>query len=116
MPSATKGRNDLTSNLTFGSWDQALAGDPVLTAAMLDRLAITARLSTRTNSYRSALHSIGIGAPPQPRQTVSATRFSQIRDPDAPTPFEKSRLALNQCVVITVQHCARIARIDFCVN
>ena len=28
----------LTSNLTFGSWDQAFAGDPVLTAAMLDRL------------------------------------------------------------------------------
>ena len=27
-----------TSNLTFGSWDQAFAGDPVLTAAMLDRL------------------------------------------------------------------------------
>ena len=26
------------SNLTFGSWDQAFAGDPVLTAAMLDRL------------------------------------------------------------------------------
>ena len=29
----------LTSNLTFGSWDQACAGDPVLTAAMLDRAA-----------------------------------------------------------------------------
>ena len=28
----------LTSNLTFGGWDQALAGDAVLTAAMLDRL------------------------------------------------------------------------------
>ena|SRR5438309_3361641 len=28
----------LTSNLTSGSWDQAFAGDPVLTAAMLDRL------------------------------------------------------------------------------
>jgi DNA replication protein DnaC len=28
----------LTSNLTSGSWDQALAGDAVLTAAMLDRL------------------------------------------------------------------------------
>jgi hypothetical protein len=28
----------LTSNLTFGSWDQPLAGDAVLTAAMLDRL------------------------------------------------------------------------------
>jgi hypothetical protein len=28
----------LSSNLTFGSWDQAFAGDPVLTAGMLDRL------------------------------------------------------------------------------
>lgn len=28
----------LTSNLTFGAWDQAFAGDAVLTAAMLDRL------------------------------------------------------------------------------
>jgi hypothetical protein len=28
----------LTSNLTFGSSDQAFAGDAVLTAAMLDRL------------------------------------------------------------------------------
>ncbi len=28
----------LTSNLTFGSWDQAFAGEAVLTAAMLDRL------------------------------------------------------------------------------
>ena len=28
----------LTSNLTFGSWDQAFAGEAVLTAALLDRL------------------------------------------------------------------------------
>ena len=28
----------LTSNLTFGSWDTAFAGDSVLTAAMLDRV------------------------------------------------------------------------------
>ncbi len=28
----------LTSNLSFGAWDQALAGDAVLSAAMLDRL------------------------------------------------------------------------------
>lgn len=28
----------LTSNLTFGSWDEAFAGDAVLTAAMLDRI------------------------------------------------------------------------------
>jgi DNA replication protein DnaC len=28
----------LTSNLAFGSWDQAFAGDAVLTAATLDRI------------------------------------------------------------------------------
>jgi DNA replication protein DnaC len=28
----------LTSNLSFGSWDEAFAGDAVLTAAMLDPL------------------------------------------------------------------------------
>jgi hypothetical protein len=28
----------LTSNLAFGSWDEAFAGDEVLTAAMLDRI------------------------------------------------------------------------------
>ena len=33
-----KGSLILTSNLAFGSWDEALAGDAVLTAAMLDRL------------------------------------------------------------------------------
>ena len=33
-----KGATILTSYLTFGSWDQAFAGDPVLTAVMLDRL------------------------------------------------------------------------------
>jgi DNA replication protein DnaC len=33
-----RGAMVLTSNLTFGSWDQAFAGETVLTAAMLDRL------------------------------------------------------------------------------
>ena len=33
-----KGSMILTSNLTFGSWDSALAGDGVLTVAMLDRI------------------------------------------------------------------------------
>ena len=33
-----RGSMILTSNLTFGSWDTAFAGDSVLTAAMLDRL------------------------------------------------------------------------------
>ena len=33
----------LTSNLAFGSWDQAFAGDAVLTAAMLDRILVRTR-------------------------------------------------------------------------
>jgi DNA replication protein DnaC len=33
-----RGAMILTSNLTFGSWDQAFAGEAVLTAAMLDHL------------------------------------------------------------------------------
>ena len=33
-----RGSMVLTSNLTFGSWDTAFAGDSVLTAAMLDRI------------------------------------------------------------------------------
>jgi len=33
-----RGSMILTSNLTFGSWDSAFAGDAVLTAAMLDRI------------------------------------------------------------------------------
>ena len=33
-----RGSMILTSNLTFGSWDTAFAGDGVLTAAMLDRV------------------------------------------------------------------------------
>lgn len=28
----------LTSNLVFGRWDQTFAGDPALTAVLLDRL------------------------------------------------------------------------------
>ena len=33
-----RGSMILTSNLTFGSWDTAFAGDAVLTVAMLDRI------------------------------------------------------------------------------
>jgi len=48
-----KGAMILTSNLTFGSWDQAFAGDPVLTAAMLDRLLHHSTVvSLQGESYR----------------------------------------------------------------
>ena len=43
-----KGSMILTSNLTFGSWDEAFAGDAVLTAAMLDRMPSTMRASCRS--------------------------------------------------------------------
>src|SRR5207245_7211757 len=43
----------LTSNLAFGSWDQAFAGDAVLTAAMLDRILHTGAICSNTvESYR----------------------------------------------------------------
>ena len=43
----------LTSNVTFGSWDQALAGDSVLMAAMLDRLIYDATVvQIGGDSYR----------------------------------------------------------------
>jgi DNA replication protein DnaC len=48
-----KGSMILTSNLTFGSWDQAFAGDAVLTAAMLDRLLHHSTVvSIQGESYR----------------------------------------------------------------
>jgi len=40
----------MTSNLSFSTWDQAFAGDRVLTAAMLDRV----RPSPRTDGGQAA--------------------------------------------------------------
>ena len=43
----------MTSNLSFGSWDQALAGDSALTAALLDRLLHHSHvIQVRGESYR----------------------------------------------------------------
>lgn len=48
-----KGSVILTSNLAFGSWDEAFAGDAVLTAAMLDRiLHHSAVIQISGESYR----------------------------------------------------------------
>jgi DNA replication protein DnaC len=48
-----RGSMILTSNLTFGSWDQAFAGESVLTAAMLDRILHHASVvSIQGESYR----------------------------------------------------------------
>jgi DNA replication protein DnaC len=43
----------LTSNLPFGQWDQAFAGDTTLTAALLDRLLHHAQvIQIKGDSYR----------------------------------------------------------------
>ena len=43
----------MTSNLSFSTWDQAFAGDRVLTAAMLDRLLHHAQVvQIQGESYR----------------------------------------------------------------
>jgi DNA replication protein DnaC len=48
-----RGSMILTSNLTFGSWDQAFAGETVLTGAMLDRILHHATVvSIQGESYR----------------------------------------------------------------
>ena len=48
-----RGSMILTSNLTFGSWDSAFAGDSILTAAMLDRvLHHSTIVSISGDSYR----------------------------------------------------------------
>ena len=48
-----KGTVLLTSNLPFGQWDQAFAGDTTLTAALLDRLLHHAHvIQIKAESYR----------------------------------------------------------------
>ena len=52
-----KGSLILTSNLAFGSWDEAFAGDAVLTAAMLDRIlhhATVVRSRARATGSRTS--------------------------------------------------------------
>lgn len=49
-----RGSMILTSNLTFGSWDQAFAGETVLTAAMLDRTSCTTPPSSRSRARATA--------------------------------------------------------------
>ena len=70
----------LTSNLTFGGWDQAFAGDAVLTAAMLDRLL-----------HHSAVVRIGGESYRPPRSALDPT--SQLR-PRQPVEQRGARLTL----------------------
>ncbi len=70
-----KGSLVLTSNLAFGSWDEAFAADAVLTAAMLDRILHHATVVQITGeSYRlKDKRRAGILARPQPNPTLTAT-------------------------------------------
>jgi DNA replication protein DnaC len=63
-----KGSLILTSNLAFGSWDEAFAADAVLTAAMLDRILHHATVvQISGESYRlKDKRRAGILARPQP--------------------------------------------------
>ena len=68
-----KGSLILTSDLTFGSWDQAFAGDAILTAAMLDRVLHHAAFVHITGeSYRlKDKRRAGIMARPKAREAAS---------------------------------------------
>jgi DNA replication protein DnaC len=68
-----KGSLILTSNLTFGSWDQAFAGDAILTAAMLDRVLHHATVvQIAGESYRlKDKRRAGIMARPKAREAAS---------------------------------------------
>jgi DNA replication protein DnaC len=70
-----KGSMILTSNLAFGSWDEAFAGDAVLTAAMLDRILHHATVvQIAGDSYRlKDKRRAGIMARPQPTAASKAT-------------------------------------------
>ena len=69
-----KGSLVLTSNLAFGSWDDAFAADAVLTAAMLDRILHHATVVQITGeSYRlKDKRRAGILARPQSIQLATA--------------------------------------------
>ena len=69
----------LTSNLAFGSWDDAFAADAVPTAAMLDRILHHATVVQITGeSYRlKDKRRAGILARPQPN--LSATAAVAVR-------------------------------------
>lgn len=58
----------MTSNLSFGAWDQAFAGDRVLAAAMMDRLLHHSQViqiqATATVSRKNAT----LASSPSPRE------------------------------------------------
>ena len=77
-----KGSLILTSNLAFGSWDDAFASDAVLTAAMLDRILHHATVvQISGESYRlKDKRRAGILARPQPGLgATSATAATKVK-------------------------------------
>ncbi len=72
-----KGAMLLTSNLPFGQWDQAFAGDTTLTAALLDRLLHHAHvIQIRGESYRlKDKRKAGIIKPRLPADSIEVGQF-----------------------------------------
>ena len=71
-----KGSLILTSNLTFGSWDEAFAGDVVLTAAMLDRLlhhATVVQISGENYRLKDKRRAGTMARPAKTKQTKEKT-------------------------------------------
>ncbi len=68
-----KGSRIRSSNLSFGAWDQAVAGDKVLTAAMLDRLPRHSQvIQIQGDSYRlKDKRKAGIIGPAREKETVT---------------------------------------------
>ena len=81
-----KGSLVLTSNLAFGSWDDAFASDAVLTAAMLDRILHHATVvQISGESYRlKDKRRAGILARPQASlaaaTAVAATKAKAVKE------------------------------------
>ncbi len=68
-----KGSLILTSNLTFGSWDQAFAGGTILTAAMLDRIlhhAVVVQIAGKSCRLKDKRRT-GIMARPKPTEAAT---------------------------------------------
>jgi DNA replication protein DnaC len=69
-----KGSLILTSNLTFGSWDQTFAGDAVLTAVMLDRALHHATIAQITGESYRLKDKRRAGIMARPKTTEAATQ------------------------------------------
>ena len=70
-----KGSMILTSNLAFGSWDEAFARDAVLTAAMLDRIlhhATVVQMSSESYRLKDKRRAGLIARPAKAKETQDA--------------------------------------------